>query len=131
MRSAAVRGSKPCKAWVRETTQKTRLPADEEPELFGWYVREFAKGDPDVQVAISKLVNGANAAGFLPRIRVPVLGLCPSGGQITSDAQVEMLIDGLADFEIHHLPTGYHMVQLLYPKECAQYLDAFCTRVDA
>ena len=42
-----------------------------------------------------------------------------------------MLKDGLADFEIHHLPTGYHMVQLLYPKECTQYLDAFRTRVDA
>lgn len=118
-------------AWVRETTQKTRLPADEEPELFEWYIREFAKGDPDVQVAMSKLVNGANAAGFLTRILVPILGLYPSGGQITSDAQVEMLKDGLANFEIHHLPTGYHMVQLLYPEECTQYLGAFCTRVDA
>ena len=85
-------------AWVRETTQKTRLPADEEPELFEWYIREFAKGDPDVQVAMSKLVNGANAAGFLTRILVPILGLYPSGGQITSDAQVEMLKDGLANF---------------------------------
>lgn len=26
------------KAWVAETTCKTRLPADEEPELFNWYV---------------------------------------------------------------------------------------------
>ena len=117
-------------AWVQETTQKPRLPADEEPELFEWYIREFAKGDPDVPVAMSKLVNGASAAGFLPVILVPVLGLYPSGGQITSDAQVEMLKDGLANFEIHHLPTGYHMVQLLYPIERTQHLDAFCIRVD-
>ena len=26
------------KAWFAETTCKTRLPADEEPELFNWYV---------------------------------------------------------------------------------------------
>lgn len=117
--------------WVRETTRKTRLPADEEPELFEWYVKEFAKGDPDVQVAMSKLVNGANAAGFLPDIKAPVLGLYPSGGQITSDTQLEMLKEGLANFEIHHLPTGYHMVQLLYPEECTRFLDAFCTRVGA
>lgn len=117
-------------AWVRETTRKTRLPADEEPELFEWYVTEFAKGDPDVQVAMSRLVNGASAAGFLPDIKAPVLGLYPTSGQITSDAQVEMLKAGLTDFELHHLPTAYHMVQLLYPKECTEYLDAFCSRVD-
>ena len=34
------------KAWFAETICKTRLPADEEPELFNWYVDEFAKGDP-------------------------------------------------------------------------------------
>ena len=117
-------------AWVRETTRKTRLPADAEPELFEWYVTEFAKGDPEVQIAMSRLVNSANAAGFLPDIKAPVLGLYPTSGQITSDAQVEMLKAGLADFELHHLPTAYHMVQLLYPKECTDYLDAFCSRVD-
>ena len=77
---------------------------------------------------MSTLVNGANAAGFLPRVRVAVRGLYPSGGQITSDAQVEMLKDGLANFEIHHLPTEYHMTQLLYPKEYSRFLDAFCSQ---
>ena len=115
-------------AWVRDTTQKACLPVDNEPELFSWYVEEFANGDPDVQVAMSTLVNGANAAGFLPRVRVAVLGLYPSGGQITSDAQVEMLKDGLANFEIHHLPTEYHMTQLLYPEEYARFLDEFCSQ---
>ncbi|MEC8371217.1 MAG: alpha/beta hydrolase, partial [Pseudomonadota bacterium] len=62
------------KAWVAETTCKTRLPADEEPELFNWYVDEFAKGDPDIQVAMSQLVNSASAADFLPKVEVPVLG---------------------------------------------------------
>jgi 3-oxoadipate enol-lactonase len=118
------------RAWVAETTRSTRLPADAEPELFEWYVDEFARGDPDVQVAMSRLVNSANAADFLPQIAVPVLGLYPSGGQITSDVQVDLLRSGLANFEMQHLPTPYHMVQLLYPDECTRYLDDFCTRVD-
>jgi len=119
------------KAWVAETTRKTRLPADQEPDLFTWYVDEFAKGDPDVQVAMSQLVNSANAADFLPKVEVPVLGLYPNGGQITSDEQVELLKEGLRSFELHHLPTPFHMVQLLYPEECARFLDAFCSRIDA
>ena len=69
---------------------------------------------------------GGKAAGFLPRVRVAVLGLYSSGGQITSDAQVEMLKDGLANFEIHHLPTEYHMAKLLFPEFEPRVLAAFC-----
>ena len=106
------------KTWVAETTRKTRFPAEKEPELFNGYVDEFAKGDPEIQVAMSQLVNNASAADFLPKVEVPVLGLYPSGGQITSDEQVRLLKEGLPSFELHHLPTAYHMVQLLYPEEC-------------
>ena len=74
---------------------------------------------------MSTLVTGANAAGFLTRVGIAVLGLYQSGGQITSDAQVEMCKDGLANIEIHNLPTDYHMAQLLYPEEYYRFLDAF------
>ena len=117
--------------WVDATTRKTRLPADEEPDLFTWYVEEFAKGDPDVQVAMSKLVNAADASSFLPNIRAPVLGLYPTSGQITSDRQEALLRDGLADFTMVHLPTAYHMVQLLHPEECTDALRRFCAQHDA
>ena len=40
-------------ALIRDTTQKAHLPADNEPELFSWYFKEFAKKDPDVQAAMS------------------------------------------------------------------------------
>ena len=46
-----------------DTTQKACLPIDSQPELFSWYGKEFAKRDPDGQVAMSTPVNGANAAG--------------------------------------------------------------------
>lgn len=116
--------------WVAMTTKGTRIPAEQEPELFEWYVDEFSKGDPDVQIAMSKLVNSANASGFLPDIQAPVLGLYPTSGQITSAAQEKLLREGLAQFEIQHLPTPYHMVQLLYPEACTSALSEFCARHD-
>ena len=116
--------------WVAATTRETRLPADDEPGLFDWYVEAFAKGNPEVQVAMSKLVNQANAEQFLKKIDLPVLGLYPTGGQITSNAQEQLLKDGLKDFEIVHLPTRYHMVHLLFPKACTDALLEFCGRRD-
>jgi len=116
--------------WVAATTRGTRIPADTEPDLFNWYVDEFAKGDPEVQVAMSKLVNAADASSFLPDIKAPVLGLYPTSGQITSDRQEALLRAGLADFKMVHLPTAYHMVQLLHPAECAGEVLRFCTARD-
>lgn len=118
------------RAWVSATTRSTRLPADEQPGLFEWYVDEFAKGDPQVQVALSKLVNEANAQELLADIDLPVLGLYPTEGQITSATQERLLRDGLKNIEIVHLPTPYHMVQLLFPKTCTEALIAFCSRQD-
>lgn len=116
--------------WVSATTRLTRLPAEAEPGLFNWYVDEFAKGDPDVQIAMSKLVNQANAQALLEQIDLPVLGLYPSQGQITSAVQERLLSDGLKHFDMIHLPTNYHMVQLLFPKACTEALIAFCGRHD-
>jgi 3-oxoadipate enol-lactonase len=116
--------------WAEATTRGTRLPADREPELFRWYIDEFVKGDADVQVATSRLVNSANASEFLPLVKAPVLGLYPTSGQITSDAQEALLKKNLADFEMIHLPTNFHMVQLLYPKTCAEHVLRFCARHD-
>lgn len=116
--------------WVAATTRGTRIPADEEPGLFAWYVEEFAKGDPAVQVAMSRLVNEADASSFLPAVRAPVLGLYPTSGQITSAAQEARLREGLADFELIHLPTPYHMVHLLYPEDCTREVLRFCMQHD-
>ncbi|MEM8974722.1 MAG: alpha/beta hydrolase [Pseudomonadota bacterium] len=118
------------RSWVAATTRSTRIPADDEPELFAWYVDEFAKGDPQIQIAMSKLVSQANAHELLAQVNVPVLGLYPTKGQITSDTQESMLKDGLKHFELVHLPTGYHMVQLLYPEACTDALISFCSHHD-
>ena len=111
--------------WVSATTAKTRLPAEAEPDLFAWYVEQFSAGDPDVQVAMSTLVNEANASAFLPQVRAPTLGLYPTAGQITSAEQESILREGLRDFTQIHLLTSYHMVQLLHPRACTKAVLAF------
>jgi 3-oxoadipate enol-lactonase len=118
------------RAWVEATTRITRLPADTEPELFRWYVDEYSANNPDVQVQMSALVNAASMKDYLPRIRVPVLGLYPTQGQITSAEQEQMLRDQIRKLEMVHLPTAYHMIHLLHARECATRTLAHCARHD-
>lgn len=116
--------------WVLETTKITRLPADENPGLYEWYVNEFSKGDPDLQVRMSGIVNQANVTDILKDVKVPVLGLYPGEGQITSKSQERLLRNSLSDFSMRKLPTNYHMVQLLFPAVCCEQLRDFCFRHD-
>jgi 3-oxoadipate enol-lactonase len=112
--------------WVSETTKITRLPADQNPGLYEWYVDEFSKGDPDLQVRMSGIVNQANVTDILKDVKVPVLGLYPGEGQITSKSQERLLQNSLSDFSMRKLPTNYHMVHLLFPAVCCEQLMDFC-----
>jgi 3-oxoadipate enol-lactonase len=112
--------------WVSETTKITRLPADQNPGLYEWYVDEFSKGDPDLQIRMSRIVNQANVTDILKDVKVPVLGLYPGKGQITSKSQERLLQNSLSDFSMRKLPTNYHMVQLLFPAVCCEQLMDFC-----
>ena len=118
------------RAWAETTTRGTRLPADSEPDLFKWYIDEFTKNDPDVQVRMSALVNSANMRDYLPRIKAPVLGLFPTEGQITSAEQEVLLRENIPSIEMVHLPTAFHMIHLLYARECAERTLAHCARDD-
>lgn len=118
------------RAWVEATTKVTRLPADSEPDLFRWYVDEYSKNDPDVQVQMSALVNSASMKDFLPRIKAPVLGLYPTAGQITSGEQEDMLRSSIPQIEMVHLPTSFHMIHLLHARECALRTLAHCAKFD-
>ena len=112
--------------WVSETTKITRLPADQNPGLYEWYVDEFSKGDPDLQIRMSRIVNQANVTDILKDVKVPVLGLYPGEGQITSKSQERLLQNSLSDFSMRKLPTNYHMVQLIFPAVCCEQLMDFC-----
>jgi len=117
-------------AWLKATNRSTRFPPDSDPGLLDWYEGEFARSDAAVQLAYAKLVNGANAASFLPRGRAPVLGLYPTGGPITSAEQERMLVDNLRNLRLVHLPTRYHMVHHIAPAACATHLLHFIAQHD-
>jgi 3-oxoadipate enol-lactonase len=117
-------------AWLKATNRSTRFPPESDPGLLDWYEAEFAKSSAAVQLAYATLVNGANASAFLPRVEAPVLGLYPTGGQITSAEQEEMLMEKLANFRIVHLPTRYHMVHHVFPAACAMQLLHFIAQHD-
>jgi 3-oxoadipate enol-lactonase len=117
-------------AWLKATNRSTRFPPDTDPALLDWYEAEFARASTEVQLAFANLVNGANAASFLPRVKAPVLGLYPTEGQITSAEQERMLIDNLRDFSLVHMPTRYHMIHHIAPAACATQLLHFIARHD-
>jgi len=117
-------------AWLKATNRSTRFPPDSDPGLLDWYEAEFAKSDYDVQLAYSRLVNGANAGSFLSDIRAPVLGLYPTDGPITSAEQEAMLLERLPGMTMVHLPTRYHMVHHIAPATCATEVLHFVARHD-
>lgn len=98
--------------------------------MLAWYQAEFAKSSAEVQLAFASLVNGANAASFLPRVNAPVLGLYSTEGPITSAEQEQMLIQNLRDFRLVHLPTRYHMVHHIAPAACSTHLLHFIAAHD-
>ena len=59
-----------------------------------------------------------------------MLGLYPTGGQITDTTQEERLRAGLKNLTMVHLPTPWHMIHLLNAAECARRTLAFCAAHD-
>ena len=112
------------KNWVRETSVLTRFAPDTDPHLIDWYVEEFAKGQPDVLVRYSELVNSANAKDFLARIQCPTLAIMPSNGQITDTEQEALIQKHIQNIRIEHIQTPFHIIHLTHVKECTdQVLD--------
>lgn len=117
-------------AWLKATNRSTRFPPEIDPGLLDWYEAEFAKSSEAVQLAMARLVNGANALDYLTKVEAPVLGLYPTAGPITGGEQERMLTERLRDFRIVHLATRYHMVHHIAPASCARHLLHFIAQRD-
>ena len=117
-------------AWLKATNRSTRFPPETDPALLDWYETEFARSSNDVQLAMARLVNGANASSFLERITAPVLGLFPTDGPITSAEQEKLLVEKLRSFRLVHLATRYHLVHHVAPAPCATHLLHFIAQHD-
>ena len=118
------------KAWVAATNRTTRFPASADPKLLEWYEEEFARNNPDVQAAMSRVMHAASALPYLSKIEAPVLGLYPSAGPITSTEQEAMLKENIRDLRMIHLPSNFHKIQLMFPRTCATHLLHFAAAHD-
>jgi len=118
------------KAWLEETNRSTRFPPETDPALIAWYSEEFLRNRPEVQMAMARLVNEANAASYLPRIEAPVLGLYPAAGRIINAEQERTLAAGIRNLRVVRLPATFHKVQLLFPAACAGHLLHFISQHD-
>ncbi len=111
--------------WVRETSVLTRFPPDCDPALIDWYVKEFAKGVPEVLVRYAELVSSASAVDYLPKIKCPTLALFPKNGQITDDAQVNLFRQHLNKVDVRYVDSEFHMIHLTHALECAAAVQEF------
>ncbi|MBY0440296.1 MAG: alpha/beta hydrolase, partial [Burkholderiales bacterium] len=111
--------------WVDTTNRSTRFPPETEEGMFGWYAKTFAANDFEVQLRLVEILNTASAEGFLPDVKLPVLGLYPDAGPITDAEQERLLRERLADFRIAYLPTRYHMAHMIHPATCARHVLEF------
>ena len=107
------------------------FPPQTDPRLREWYVGEIAKSDVEVLFGLYGLLRHANAKPFLSCINVPVLGLYPTSGALTSSEQEALLAEGIKDLRMIHLPTSSHAVLTLEPEACAQQMLSFVTDHDA
>lgn len=106
------------------------FPPETDPGLREWYVREIGKSDIEVLCGLYGLLRHANANDCLPHIRVPVLGLYPTSGALTSSEQEELLAAGIRNFRMVHLPTASHAILTLHSAACALHLLHFIAQHD-
>ncbi len=65
------------------------------------------------------------ARDYLSRIEMPVLGLYPTAGLITSTEQEDALVNGIKKLTMVHLATNCHSIAMLKPALCAGQLLYF------
>ena len=115
--------------WAAAVNTATRFPSGADPGLLEWYSNEMGKSDVEVMIAMSRLAAVVDATPFLPDVRVPVLGLYPSNGRVTSE-QESALRAGLADLRLVHLPLSNHMIWTSAPATCANHMLHFLAAFD-
>ncbi len=112
------------RGWTSAVNTATRFPPGTDPRMMEWYADESGKSDVNVLIAMSRLASKADATPVLTSIKMPVLGLYPDGGKITSE-QEAVLREKIANIRIVHIPTTYHMVWVLAPSQCADHILHF------
>ena len=118
------------KGWGDAQNKSSRFPPDLDPQLKDWYNDEFAKSDVDVLIAMSRVGAKLDVTPLLPKIKVPVLGLYPTGAKFARSGQEAVLVAGIPHMRMVHLPVGYHMVWVLAPATCGKAILHFMAEHD-
>lgn len=128
--STDAQGAGSVDAWLEASNKAMRFPVHADPGLIEWYNAEFKRSRRDVQAAMGEVVNRADVSGYLSAVKVPVLGLYPSAGPLTTPEQEAQMKALMPQLQLVHLPADYHKIQLMFPAACATALLHFIATHD-
>lgn len=111
--------------WLRRTNGSTRFPPDTAHDFLDWFNGEIAAADAGVLAGMSAFILEGNIVHLLPAIQAPTLLIYPDAGKTASDDQCAIFLQAIADVRVERLPTPYHMVHLILPRECSESIRAF------
>lgn len=115
--------------WSERVNTATRFPPDADPALVRWYAEECGKSDVNVLIALSRVASKVDVSGYMPQVRVPMLGLYPTAGIVTGEEEKQIRA-GIPGIRVINLPTPYHAIQVLMPAACAKAVLHFCGEID-
>lgn len=118
------------RGWAEASNVGRRFPPDGDPGMANWVVDEMGKADVDLLIAGQRFVLDFTAEPYLHRIAAPVLGIYPSSGPIAGNEQLDLMKSKIPNIKILHLPSRYHMIQMLHPAACAKEVLHFVARHD-
>src|SRR5215211_6162802 len=117
------------KAWAAASNTSTRFPPGTDPGLLEWYAAELGKTNVESLIALSRIAQTVDIAPYLPKVRVPTLGLYPRGGTITGSEE-QQIRESVPGIRVITLPTRFHAIQVLMPAACAASMLHFCGAFD-
>lgn len=117
------------RGWSDAVNVATRFPPEADPALVRWYAEEMGKSEVEVLIALSRVAARVDVSAYLPRVRVPTLGLYPTAGVVTGHEEAQIRA-GIPGIRVINLPTRFHAIQMLMPAACAKALLHFCGQLD-
>jgi 3-oxoadipate enol-lactonase len=115
--------------WAAAANASSRFPPGTDQGLMGWYAAEMGKTNVESLIALSRVAATVDISGYLPKVRVPTLGLYPTAGTITGfeEKQIRESVPGI---RVINLPTRFHAIQVLMPAACAKAVLHFAGAYD-
>jgi pimeloyl-ACP methyl ester carboxylesterase len=90
-----------------------------------WFNAQVAGADAGELAGMSAFILEGNIQPLLPAIRAPTLLVYPEAGATASNDQCAIFLREIADVRVRHVPTPYHMVHLIVPRECSDAIKEF------